>query len=150
MLWETMAEELGRYPCKGLKGFFEFDYEGNPSEPDLEVLQKWKRWVKEVFQPLDAERESIVLHKFHLAADPDSAGDSLARLVAHIAEFRGVVRGWENQQSGEETLAAWRNGEKYAFIPHNDFPSGFGDYLRVSYGNLKTQQERLYAQLNQS
>jgi len=117
-LWEEFVREQNR----SFTDFFEKQGDSSDSSPSAENIESYKRVMQAVFLPINERRERLV---FEHAALVDEAPfpEVLVNLVAHVAEFRSVMRRWDTQHSAADTLEAYKKDGKWAFQPRFPYPA---------------------------
>lgn len=106
---------------------------GRESDPQLEKplsqieLEEWVVWVKDIFMPLNLEKEKIIKSNPHLLIEK-STPKPILDFISHVTVYKIVIKRW----------GVGDFKEIYSLI---DYPSDFSAYITDSYNVLKTKQE---------
>jgi hypothetical protein len=102
--------------------------QNEPPTPDEE--EAWRLWIVEVFMPLNARMEELVITKADLL-DSTAMPQCLLDLVAHVASFRAVT-------------AAWAKGDRTINKAPLNFPrASVIEYAENVFAKLKAEQQEL-------
>lgn len=69
-------------------------YFGDNNEVTDEEKEIWRHWMINVFEPLNAEAESLLLKNIDLL-ESDDVPQSFIDALAHIATYKAVMANWE-------------------------------------------------------
>jgi hypothetical protein len=98
--------------------------------PTDEEAQAWRRWMTNVFMPLDRQMRDLIVSKAHLF-DETEIPDCLLLVCAHVSAY-------------EPILARWAEGDYVEHKPRLQFPKGEAlDYATKSFKKLKSRQQEL-------
>ena len=134
-------------------GYFEFDKDGTElrtaEQEDPEKLCNWMRVMEQVFLPLNQEIEHLVIHHSSLVEDGE-VPEVLIEVAAHVAEFRSVMKKWQNydpcggQWDHEKVKNAYRTQGKKAFTPVMRYPRELKDHAKQKFNLLKRRQSAIH------
>lgn len=62
--------------------------------PSEEEAAAWRLWMREVFMPLNIQRETIIIENMHLLRE-GRMPDCFLNLCAHVAAYKPVLKNWE-------------------------------------------------------
>jgi len=93
---------------------------------------EWHIWVEEVFMPLNAQLEQVLINKAHLIIEEEMP-QCLKLFLAHAAGYKAVIKKWQMGDFSEGTSVI-------------DYPAEIIDYAEQSYQKLKKQQQKLLRQ----
>lgn len=65
-------------------------------------LETWRIWMKNVFDPMNAKAESVILNNIDLL-ESDKIPDAFLDAIAHISAYKAVLTRWENEDFSEHT-----------------------------------------------
>lgn len=164
--WEVFCEKYNRYPKDDkLFSFLTHNYKGEEfpieylqGEENVKFLVLYMRVMQTVFEPLNRQREELVLRKAALIEFPnDQHGKTnrlpkeLVDLVAHVSELRSVVKRWDKfrpdaPERVKEWVAALQSGTtiKDEFATVFPFPQGIVAYAEERFNQLRESEEKLY------
>ncbi len=138
-LYDDFSKEVGR----SRDHYFEENYCGVVEKPKENDIANWMRVMREVFFPINVQREKIVLEHAALV-DGKEFPATLVDMLSHIAEFRSVMEKWKEYKSPADAFAAYNKRQQMdckgelEFKPGTDFPGiELHDYLENCYGRLK-------------
>lgn len=120
-----LAWDAFRRDVRPGKAFF-----GSDPPPTEEELTAWRHWMKEVFQPANAEMLNAVVHHADLLIELEFP-PSLQEFCAHVSSYQAV-------------LARWESGDFADHVAACNYPTEeLGRYLETSYRALKRRQADL-------
>jgi hypothetical protein len=93
--------------------------------------EAWRRWMKQVFMPLNEKMEQLVITKADLLDSPKMP-DCLLDLVAHVEAYRVVI-------------AKWNAGDFREHKSLINFPREVLQYAQDRFAVLKDEQQQLLA-----
>lgn len=123
-IWNEFRKKL--WPQHGQGGYF---VDGTTDEEK----ERWRTWMLEVFEPLNARIEKAILENGDLL---DSGGfpDIFIDTLAHIAAYRALY-------------PKWRDGEFSVHTSLIDFPAGLLAAVEPEYHKLLARQSALSGQV---
>jgi hypothetical protein len=94
--------------------------------PSAELVEIWRRWMREVFMPLNLKMEATIIDNAQLL-DGNRIYPCFVDLISHVESYKATIANWKDtddlNDAKHRTTAA--NG---AVIP---FPSEVHDCVRV-------------------
>lgn len=101
--------------------------EDGPDSAD--EISDWRIWVEEVFHPLNAQLEHIIINKAHLIIEEEMP-QCLKRFLAHSAGFKAVIKKWQDGDFTEHSSVI-------------EYPDEIEEYAESSFLSLRKQQRKL-------
>ena len=105
-------------------------YWSNPVPPTEEEARAWRLWMVEVFFPLIARMEDLVIQHADLI-DETEMPPCLLELVTHVSTYRAVLKAWEQGDFSRHT----------SMLPYPR--ATITEYLERRYAELKARQAEL-------
>jgi len=105
-------------------------YWSNPVPPTEEEAAAWRLWMVEVFFPLIARMENLVIQHADLI-DETEMPPCLLELVTHVSTYQAVLRAWQDGDYGRHT----------SMLPYPR--ATITEYLERRYAELKQRQAEL-------
>jgi hypothetical protein len=105
-------------------------YWSNPTPPTDDEARAWRLWMVEVFFPLIARMEDLVIQHADLI-DETEMPECLLELVTHVSTYRAVLRAWEEGDYSRHT----------SMLPYPR--QTLTAYLERRYAELKERQAEL-------
>ncbi len=121
-IWDEFHEKL--WPKHGQDGYF-----GDGTNTTKEEEERWRIWMLEVFEPLNARIEKVILENGDLL-DESKFPDILVDTLAHIAAYRALY-------------PKWREGDFSVHTSLIDFPMGLLEAVEPTYHKLLARQRVL-------
>ena len=94
-LWKAFWEK--NHPSHGQSNYFAPDVSLTEAE-----LETWRIWMANVFEPMNAKAESIIMNNIDLSVSETIPGAFLDA-IAHISAYKAVLARWENKDYSEHT-----------------------------------------------
>ena len=102
--------------------------------PTNNEAKKWRLWIKEVFMPMNLEKEKIILNNADLIVE-ERMPQVLLDLSAHVAAYKAIIAQWNAEDYSENT----------SFF---DFPGiELRKYAEEHYISLKKEQLNLIGEV---
>jgi len=121
-IWDEFAKNL--WPKHGEEGYF-----GDGTNTTEEEKERWRIWMLEVFEPLNARIEKVILENGDLL-DGSEFPDILVDTLAHIAAYRALY-------------PKWREGDFSYHTSLIDYPMGLLEAVEPTYLKLLQHQSEL-------
>ncbi len=139
MLYIKFVEEEKR----SKKHYFEKAFDGTDKIPSTENIENWKRVMKNVFFPINEKREILVLEHAGLIVD-DILPRILVEMVTHIAEFRSVMKKWDEHKSPADAMDAFNKNGDEEFRPTIEFPGEkLEEYAENGFNKLMSDKKNI-------
>jgi hypothetical protein len=100
----------------------------DPAPSDREK-SAWRLWMQHVLMPLNLRIEMVIVEHTDLLEGPEMPA-CILELLAHIAAYKAVLKGWES-------------GDYTTHISVVDYPGEVNHYAKCEYLKLKAQQQSL-------
>jgi hypothetical protein len=110
---------------RGVQGYW-----SNPVPPTTDEARAWRLWMVEVFFPLIAQMEELVIRHADLI-DETEMPPCLLELVTHVSTYRATLRAWEEGDYSRHT----------SMLPYPR--ATITEYLERRYAELKQRQAEL-------
>lgn len=108
-VWDAFWEK--HRPAHGRNYYFGHDVELSEKE-----LEKWRVWMKTVFEPMNAATEEIIMKNVDLLESKDIP-NAFVDALAHIAAYKAVLNAWEREDYSEHTsVNNWPHEELKAVV----------------------------------
>jgi hypothetical protein len=92
---------------------------GTTKPPSDEEAEAWRRWMKEVFMPINLQIQKIITDHSELI-DEEEFPKCLLLLSAHITAYKPVLAAWENNDfSNHVSVINFPRDEVVAYIDNN-------------------------------
>ncbi|MFA3919604.1 hypothetical protein [Ruegeria hyattellae] len=128
-VWETFWKMFK--PSHGQSGYFHPQFENTSEE-----LGVWRRWIIQVFQPINRDLSDIIIKNAQLiepddeqiglesgAVDQGVYPDEFLQLIAHVKAYDGII-------------AAWAEGDYRYHTAEKNFPKELRPLVEEKYFNL--------------
>ena len=107
--WEAFWKQ--HRPQHGKNYYFGADVEVTEAEKEV-----WRNWMKNVFEPLNAKTEAVILNNIDLL-DSTEIPDAFVQALAHIAAYKAVLANWENKNySTHVSVNNWPSAELFMVV----------------------------------
>lgn len=105
-------------------------WQNEGDNPTDEQGVAWRKWIAEVFMPINESMLALVLERADLIEEVEIP-DCLSRLNLHVASYRIL-------------MARWKSGDLSSHLPKVMFPGdALHGYVDAHYHRLKAEQRRL-------
>lgn len=104
-------------------------FENGPLTPEEATI--WIQWMLTVFMPSNRRMYELVVTRAHLLLG-EQMHQSVLDFCAHVAYYEVLVSRWKVDDYSELTSPL-------------EWPAGFREYVRKSFADLKSQQQKLLA-----
>ena len=98
-------------------------------ETSNEEKERWRLWMIEVFEPLNARMEKVILENGDLL-EGNRVPDVFVETLAHIAAYRALY-------------AKWNEGDYSVHTSLIDYPTGLLAEVERTYDKLLARRKRL-------
>jgi hypothetical protein len=126
--------------------FFAKNHELNQEDIDL-----WRRWIRNVFQPINVKMEDAIVNNAQLLVG-EHMPQVFLQFISHTEAYKSVIAKWEDEEKEEKqemsptldiSYLAKANMSPIVFPPQPAFTNCIVEQFRI----LKTLQQQLQAQL---
>jgi hypothetical protein len=100
---------------------------------DPDVFREWQIWVEDIFLPLNAASEDLIIQNAHLIREEEFP-ESLLLFITHASLYKAMA-------------AKWKQGDYSEYLPKIDYPVELSEYAARSYRELKHEQLQLIGKL---
>jgi hypothetical protein len=112
---------------------------GKPSTP--EQVELWRRWMGQVFQPMNEKMEATIVNNAQLLVG-NQMPQSFLQLASHTESYKAVIVQWGNDHDSSKYLYDEGN------VPHVSYPGKtFSQCVQEQFLALKTLQAQLRVKL---
>ena len=78
------------------------DYFAPGAELTESELETWRIWMTNVFEPMNAKAEAIIMNNMDLSVS-ETVPDAFVDAIAHIAAYRAVLASWQKGDYSDHT-----------------------------------------------
>jgi hypothetical protein len=125
-------------------GFFD---DVNP--PTVEEAKRWRRWMANVFQPLNIRAEDAIINNAQLILG-DTMPTTFKLFIAHTEGYKAIVSSWREDDFENCDKPDVKSCPQLASIQNTaprGFPKNFVDCVQIDYNSLKNRQRELSGSL---
>ena len=90
-VWGLFNEQRWKDPAASPVELKEFFNDAQP--PTVEQVRRWRRWMRNVYQPLNVGMENAITANTQLLVG-DNIPIALSTLIAHTEAYKAVIVGW--------------------------------------------------------
>jgi len=83
----------------------------NGNQPTQEQAAKWRKWVVEIFMPMNAGMVEVILENSDLIEGSEMP-DCFQKLCAHYYGYKSIIKAWEENDFSEHTSILKFPGEE--------------------------------------
>jgi len=116
----------------GRRAFFD-SQQRTPDE-----LEIWRRWVREVWMPLNLLMERSIIENSHLIEGP-SMPKSFQAFLGHVASYKAVLKKWDRAETPNSPVEL-KEEDHYAIT---NFPTEMAEEVERSIALLRAKQIKL-------
>ena len=128
--------------------WFEYSPEGEPLDQNVEIVQEWRLWVREVILPCDEEMLRLIKEHTHLLPDVfvDTSGlpKAFTDAMEHFLSYRVLVKAWDLEEGASGGIGGVPTRLKsYQNTATVSFPREFPTYVNRCWADLMATRDRL-------
>lgn len=113
-----------------------FDPKDPPTE---EQVKTWRRWIKEVFQPMNVRMEQAITENAQLI-EGGHIYPVFTELILHVESYKAIIAKWKDTDTKVNNPQFLEESENTGLIP---FPIGFDDCVRRRFEAMQAKAEGL-------
>jgi hypothetical protein len=106
--------------------------------PNATQVETWRRWIKEVFHPMNVRMERAITENAQLI-EGGHIYPVFTDLILHVESYKATIAKWKDTDA-KENPHFLEGPENAALIP---FPVGFDDCVKQRFEAMRAKAERL-------
>ncbi len=118
----------------GKEGFFD-----RPACLTPDDIERWRRWMKAVFQPNNEKMEQVIVNNAQLIEEPGIMYPVFLTLLLHIESYKATIAKWKDSDS--------RDNQNFMYPLENhaeiSFPEKFNDCVKDLLNGLQERKKYL-------
>jgi hypothetical protein len=100
--------------------------------------QRWRLWIKNVFQPMNLQIEKSIIENYELLVGEKVPPPSFREMVAHIESYKAIIAAWDQEDRKGGAVSTKTESNK-----DMNWPENFNKCVEDSYELLKARQSTL-------